>query len=111
MARVDELRLMAKVARLYYERGLRQTEIADQLDISQATISRLLKRAQQEEIVRISVSVPTGTYTELEDSLETTYGLKEAVVVASASTDDQVLRDLGSAPAYLLINTITQNTV
>jgi DNA-directed RNA polymerase specialized sigma24 family protein len=34
MARVDELRLMAKVARLYYERGLKQTEIAKQLDIS-----------------------------------------------------------------------------
>ena len=37
MARIDELRLMTKVARLYYVDHLRQTEIAEQLDISQAT--------------------------------------------------------------------------
>jgi DNA-binding transcriptional regulator LsrR (DeoR family) len=111
MARVDELRLMAKVARLYYERGLRQTDIAQQLDISQATISRLLKRAQQEEIVRISVSTPLGAYTELEDSLEATYGLKEAVVVDCVSSDDQILRDIGSAAAYYLETTLKQNEV
>jgi DNA-binding transcriptional regulator LsrR (DeoR family) len=111
MARVDELRLMAKVARLYYERGLRQTDIAEQLDISQATISRLLKRAQQEEIVRISVSTPVGAYTELEDGLEATYGLKEAVVVDCVSNDDQVLRDIGSAAAYYLETTLKQNEV
>jgi DNA-binding transcriptional regulator LsrR (DeoR family) len=71
MARVDELRLMAKVARLYYERGLKQTEIAKQLDISQATISRLLKRAEDEQIVRINITVPFGAYPQIEDQLET----------------------------------------
>jgi DNA-binding transcriptional regulator LsrR (DeoR family) len=111
MARVDELRLMAKVAQLYYEKGLRQTDIADQLDISQATISRLLKRAQQEEIVRISVSTPLGAYTELENDLETTYGLKEAIVVDCVSNDDQILRDIGSAAAYYLETTLKQNEV
>ena len=44
MARTDELRLMTRVARMYYERGLNQPEIATRLDLSQATISRLLKR-------------------------------------------------------------------
>src|SRR5215510_15162312 len=111
MARVDELRLMAKVARLYYERGLKQTDIADQLDISQATISRLLKRAQQEEIVRISINVPTGAYAELEDGLERAYGLKEAIVVDSVPNDDQLLRDIGSAAAYYLETTHKQDEV
>jgi DNA-binding transcriptional regulator LsrR (DeoR family) len=111
MARVDELRLMAKVARLYYERGLRQVDIADQLDISQATISRLLKRAQQEEIVRISVSVPVGAYAQLEDSLEATYGLKSAIVVDCVLDDDQDLRDIGSAAAYYLETTLKPNEV
>lgn len=111
MARVDELRLMAKVARLYYERGLRQTDIAEQLDISQATISRLLKRALQEEIVRISISTPLSAYTELEDKLETTYGLKEAIVVDCVANDDQILRDLGAAAAYYLETTLKPNEV
>ena len=42
-----ELRLMAKAARLYHERGLNQTEIGERLDLSQATVSRLLKRAAE----------------------------------------------------------------
>ena len=44
MSRIDEQRLMTKVARLYFERGLRQTEIVKRLDISQPTISRSGRR-------------------------------------------------------------------
>jgi len=102
MARTDELRLMAKIALLYYEHGQTQSQIAKQLDISQATISRLLKRAQDEQIVRISVRVPVGTYPELEQQIESTYQIKEAVVVDCLSDDDQVLRDLGAAAAFYL---------
>ena len=40
MARLDELRLMAKVARLYHGAGLRQTEITERLNIHQSTVSR-----------------------------------------------------------------------
>ena len=69
MARIDELRLMTRVARMYYEQDMRQSEIAQELALSQATVSRLLKRAHQEKIVRISVSVPNGVYSELEDAL------------------------------------------
>ncbi len=70
MGRIDELRLMTKVARMYYGLHYKQTQIADQLDISQATISRLLKRAQDEQIIRINISTPTGIYAEIETELE-----------------------------------------
>lgn len=106
MARHDELRLIAKVARLYYEQGLRQAEIAAQLDLSQATVSRLLKRAEDERIVRITVSVPHGTFTELEEELQALYGLKEAIVVESGTDDEQILRDLGAAAAYYVETTL-----
>lgn len=106
MARVDELRLMTKVARLYYERDLTQPEIAAQLDLSQATVSRLLKRAKQEQIVRITVNVPTGAYPEMEEALQKIYGLKEAVVVDSVEDDDQILRDIGAAAAFYLESTL-----
>src|SRR5512140_1704815 len=111
MARVDELRLMAKVARLYYERHLRQAEIAEMLDLSQATISRLLKRAEEEQIVRIKVSAPLGAYPDLEDALQTTYGLKEAIVVDCVDDEDQIIRDLGAAAAFYLETTLRQNEV
>ena len=111
MARIDELRLMTKVARLYYVDHLRQTEIADQLDISQATTSRLLKRAQDEQIVRISLSAPVGIHADLERQLESIYGLKEALVVESLRDEKQILRDLGSAAAYYLSTTIKPDEV
>lgn len=108
MARVDELRLMARVARLYYDRGLRQSDIADQLSLSQATISRLLKRAEQDGIVRITVSVPTGTYPELEETLIKRYALQHVLVADCASCDDEdeILRNLGAAAAFYLESTI-----
>jgi DNA-binding transcriptional regulator LsrR (DeoR family) len=112
MARIDELRLMVRVARLYYEQELGQPEIAAQLDLSQSSVSRLLKRARQEQIVRTTVSAPMGTYAELEEALEQTYGLKEAIVVDSVEgDDDRVLRDIGAAAAFYLETTLKQGEV
>jgi DNA-binding transcriptional regulator LsrR (DeoR family) len=111
MARLDELRLMTKVARLYHEQDMTQPEIAAQLDLSQATVSRLLKRAEQEHIIRITVNVPFGTYPELEEELQKTFGLKEAVVVDSIEDNDRVMRDLGAAAAYYLETTLHANDV
>lgn len=105
MARIDELRLITKVARLYYEQGLRQDDIVDKVGLSQSTVSRLLKRAQAERIVRISVTVPSGVHAELEEQLQSTYGLREAIVVDSddaESTDGRVLRDIGAAAAFFV---------
>ncbi len=113
MTRTDELRLLAKVAYLYYERGERQSAIATQLDLSQATVSRLLKRAEEEQIVRITVSVPRGVYADLEEALEQAYGLKEAIVVDTVDDEggDQLLRDLGAAAAFYVETTLKQGEV
>ena len=110
MARIDELRLMTRVARLYHEQGLRQTEIAGSLNLSQSTVSRLLKRAEQEQIVRVTVSVPPGVYTDLEEALVATYGLRDAVVADCVRDDDDesVQRDVGRAAAYYLETTLEQ---
>lgn len=111
MARTDELRLIAKVAALYYERGVRQADIAAQLDISQATVSRLLKRALDEQIVRVTVSVPTGVYTELEADVQARYGLKEVIVVESAADETLLQRNLGAAAALYVETTLKAGDV
>lgn len=112
MKSVERLRLMTKVARLYYEQGLRQPEIAKQLSLSQAMVSRLLSAAQKEGIVRTTVTAPAGVYPELEDELERRYDLKDAVVAdCAADTRDQVLRDIGSAAATYLETTLGADEV
>jgi DNA-binding transcriptional regulator LsrR (DeoR family) len=103
MARNDEVRLMTKVARMYYSQSIRQAEITERLNIHQSTVSRLLKRAQQAGIVKISVTVPNGIHADLEEALESRFDLKEAIVVDSVNNnEDQIARDLGAAAAYFL---------
>ncbi len=113
MALVEELRLMAKTARLYYERGMSQAEIAAQLDLSQATVSRLLKRALDQKIVQISVTLPSGFHADLEDELQKKYNLKEAIVVDASSDDDddEIQRALGIAGAFYLQSTLKQHEI
>jgi DNA-binding transcriptional regulator LsrR (DeoR family) len=111
MARIDELRLMAKVARMYYTNGLRQTEICERLNIHQSTVSRVLKRAEREGIVRITVSLPSGTHTDIEDAVQACYGLDEAVVVDCLEDDAQISHDLGAAAAFYLENTLKPTDV
>ncbi|MDQ7908291.1 sugar-binding transcriptional regulator [Phytohabitans sp. ZYX-F-186] len=102
----DQIRLVAKVARMYHERNLRQTTIAEELHISQARVSRLLKRATEIGIVRTTVSLPPGVHTDLEEALEKRFDLREAVVVDAAGVDD-LLPALGAAAADYLETTLT----
>jgi DNA-binding transcriptional regulator LsrR (DeoR family) len=106
------LRLMTKVARLYYEQGLRQAEIADRLDLSQSRVSRLLKQAEKEGIVRTTVALPQGFYPELEDRLQALYGLREAVVADCERDDDQeALRAIGAAAAAYIETTVSTGEI
>jgi DNA-binding transcriptional regulator LsrR (DeoR family) len=112
MATLNELRLMTKVAKLYYEASLNQVEIAARLGLSQATVSRLYKRAKEEGIIRIVINVPGGVNTALETALEQQYGLKEAIVVESLTDDEnQLMRDIGAAAAYYVETTIKDREV
>ncbi len=111
MARIDELRLMTKIARMYYEQGLRQTEIMNRLNMSQSAISRLLKRAEKAGIVRITISVPSGANPEIEEALQEKYGIKEAIVIDSIADEEQVVRDLGPAAAAYVETTLKSDEV
>ncbi|HXD24868.1 MAG TPA: sugar-binding transcriptional regulator [Propionibacteriaceae bacterium] len=102
-----QLRLITKVARMYHERGVRQVDIADTLHISQARVSRLLKRAAELGIVRTVVAVAPGVLTEIEEALEDKYGLAEAVVVDVEGSDQDIIAALGSAGATYLETTLT----
>jgi DNA-binding transcriptional regulator LsrR (DeoR family) len=111
MSRLDEMRLMAKVARMYYEQGIRQQEITERLNIHQSRVSRMLKRARETNIVRISVTTPAGFFPELEDALESQFHLSDAVVIDSDADEGRIVRDLGTAAAFYLETTIKPGIV
>lgn len=111
MARIDELRLMAKIARLYHVQGIRQVEISQRLRIHQSTVSRMLRRAETAGIVRTTVSAPPGIHSEIEERLETVFRLKQAIVVETGVDEDQIARELGGAAAFLIESTVKGNEV
>ena len=92
----SELRQMVQCLELYYRQGQSQKDIAQSLGVSAATVSRLLKRAYDEGLVRVELDLPRTPA--LETSLVQRYGLRDAVVVASGGRAD-VREELGVAAA------------
>lgn len=107
MSDVDQFRLMVKAARLYHTHGMRQTEIADRLKISQSRVSRLLTQAEDASIVRTVVSVPPHINADLEESIERRYPISEVHVVDTVS--DQA-GELGRDLAYAMAGLLTEVT-
>lgn len=112
----DDLRLLAKIARMYHERGIRQPEIAADLHISQSRVSRLLQQASDLGIVRTTVTLPSGVFTDVEEDLEARYGLLDSVIVDSVIVDTEessrgLHRALGASAAAYLRETLTNGDV
>ena len=112
MARSDELRIIARAARMYHLDDMRQGDIAQRLRVSQATVSRLLRRAREEGIVRVSVDSPAGTFPELEERLARRFGLAEMVIAECVEErEDQILTRIGEAAARHLETTLSPGEV
>lgn len=72
--------MLHMVAKLHYESDLPQVEIARRLNVSGATISRLLRRAREEGVVRIEIP-DLVTPDDLNRRLVEQLGLRSAAVV------------------------------
>src|ERR1041385_1436338 len=107
----DELRLLVKVSKLYYEDNYTQEQIVERLHLSPSKVSRLLQRARDEGIVQITVLSPNGIMSDLESRLETRFHLEEVIVVEARSSDPQsvVSRQLGISAASYLSRSIRDN--
>ncbi len=97
-------RMIPTVAWLYHTRGLRQSEIADRLNISQSRVSRLLDQAVKAGIVRTTVILPADEQSVVEQELEQAYGLRSAHVydIGSVTDESQLVLELGQLLALQL---------
>jgi len=93
--------LLVKVAKLYYEEGLTQIEIAQKMRLSRPKVSRLLTEARNEGVVQITVKSMPESLEDLERELENRLGLKDSLVVRVANPDDpeEVSKKLGEFAA------------
>lgn len=81
--------LVVRAARLYYEQGRSQTEIAQELGLSRSNVSRILTQARDRGIVEISIHDPDGPprhHPAVEAALKARFSLREAHVVSAPRT-------------------------
>lgn len=104
-----EDRLIAQVARMYYDRQMTRMEIASSLGISRFRVARMLALAIGRGIVRIEFrDLPTEDRALARD-LETGYGLAMCAVVADASPDDP--QPLATTAAAILNDLVKRRDV
>ncbi len=74
----ENIRILLKVAQLYYQDNYTQQEIAEKLCLSRPKVSRLLQQAREQNIVQISIFPPSEDFTELEICLERKFRFKRS---------------------------------
>jgi len=88
---------------MYYVENLKQSEIAERMGIDRTTVSKYLKKALRDKIVKITVE--SDSFDELEAALERRFGLKEACVVPK-SYDMQFIKEQMARAGLRLIRRI-----
>jgi deoxyribonucleoside regulator len=92
----DEIRQMVRCVQLHYRAQRHQKEIARELGLSSSKVSRLLKRAFADGLVRVEIELPKRP--RLEAALVDRFRLRDAVVIPLGESRD-LKEDLGTAAA------------
>lgn len=103
------VQLLLEVARMYYEQGKGQAEIAELVDYSRPTVSKMLTEARQRGMVRISIEHPLEQAFELERQLAKRFRLKVAAVAQCEERSPS--EAVGSVAASLIANNGNSHTV
>lgn len=90
---------MLRAAELYYYENQTHAQIAEQLDTSRWTVGRLLERARDLGIVRISIEHPLARHHHLELQLQERFGVRDAIVVPSQADSEATADAVSHAAA------------
>ena len=85
---------MAEISLLYYKKGLTQQEIANSLNLTRQTVSKLLTTAIDEGVVEILIHNPENERKELETEFLRNFQI--TAVIAGASKNNNELRELAT---------------
>lgn len=101
---------LIRVAKMYYEVGYTQKEIAEHLSYSRPTVSRMIDSAIKEGIIKISIQYPISSVKSLENKLREEFCLKNVFVTPNYVKDDELInKDVGKHLAQYLYKIIKPN--
>lgn len=99
--------LVSRAAHLYYLEGLSQGEIARRLGVSVASVSRLIRSARDEGLIRFAVAEPFASCLSLERDLAAAFGLQEVLVAPSCEGNPEATRRAVAVEAARLVQRLT----
>lgn len=97
---------LVKAARMYFQDGASQLEIAKALGVSRSNVSRMLAAARQQRIVEIRINDPAGRDADLEAALQARFGLSD-VVVATFTPGVPSLQQVAELASRWLLDFLT----
>lgn len=95
----------ARAAWLYYIEELTQGEVARELGVSRSTVVRLLRRAKEKGLVRVTLDVPQDVF-EIERELERLYDLRRVRLIPNAGDEETLKRWLGHAASEVVVELV-----
>lgn len=101
MEKFDDLKRMVEICELYYEKNIKQEDIAHQMGLSRPKVCRILAKAREMGVVKVTILNPFETVEGKEVLLKQKYGLKECRIVVCDNQSD-MKRQIGKAGADLL---------
>ncbi len=101
--------LRLRAAWLYYNRGMTQKDIADNLGVSRSTVIRMLDEAMKRAEIQIWINETPEECASLAVRLEEEFALDEAIVVPGSSGPDQTAADVGAALGQFLSEVVQDN--
>lgn len=106
----ERVSLLLKVARMYYEEGATQAQIAKHVGYSRPTVSRLLTEAREEGVVHIRITHPLERAMSMEKALAEKFGLIGARIAESKDLGN-LTQNVARCAADYLIETSPEDSV
>lgn len=104
-----DLQKMIQIAKMYYQREYSQQQIANKLDISRSTVSRILKQAEAHGIVKIEVIDPFENVEKLAQTIKKRFRIKHCIVVQVSDYKDEVIKKTIGKAAAKYVKQIVQD--
>jgi len=94
---------LVQAAIMYYEKGISQKDIGELFNLSKMTISRMLQKALESNIVKIKIKLPFYINRVIGKKIEDKYNLKEEQAIVARNIKNEAISDfLGRIAAFYL---------
>ena len=108
----DQQRQMYSVLVLHFIEGVKQSEIAERLNLSHTKVNRMIAAGRKAGMVKITISSPYQRLVDLETDVVRRFDLKQAMVTPTVSDNPETnLQMVGRVAANHLLETIRDGDI